>query len=64
MDEELKKILDYIEKNHPKYEIKFVISWTELCGNVDSVLFDTYNDALHCHPNYTEILPVIREKRD
>ena len=64
MDEELKKIIEYIEKNYPGYEIKFVHSWTELGGNVDSCLFDSYEEATNVvrrtgGEDYIKILPVI-----
>ncbi|MBE3085039.1 MAG: hypothetical protein IMZ64_02340 [Bacteroidetes bacterium] len=61
MDEELKRIIDLINGN-PHYEVKYVLSWTELGGNVDSVVYDTYEDICRNKHDYNKILPVIVEK--
>jgi len=59
MDEELKKIIEYIGKNHPCYGIKFVHSWIENGDYVDSPLYDSYEET----EEYINVLPVIVKKR-
>jgi len=60
MDEKLKRLLELL-KNDPDYEIKFVHYWNEI-GTVDSLLYDTYEDATREPSNYITSIPVIVER--
>jgi hypothetical protein len=55
------KTLDIINKieSIPGIKIKYVHSWVYLGGNVDSGLFDSYEDAARCTHDGIRILPVI-----
>ena len=58
---DLQQLIEKIEKQ-TQYEIKYVLSWLDCGGNVDSVLFDSYEEALECSGDNKKILPIIVEK--
>lgn len=59
---QLALVQQLLGKSETDFEVKYVLSWKDLGGNVDSSLFDTYEEALKYANDNKTVLPVITQK--